>query len=380
MLEHPIRAWVQTISHRASENSSLSIKKPLGESFMRTLKATSQKKKNGVLFSIALAGAILASPLSARADIVYWTSQPNGTQTNGEIEAYNTATGTNKVIDANAGNPDSLLFANTNTIVYDSNPSSGSNLYEYNTSLKTNTILATGAELGLSGTSGTSGTSGAIRDLTLTPSGNSVLVSSYATGNVYKVNLSTKAVSLFTTGSSPQGIVYTGGNLFLNLGSGIEELNPTTGAVILSNITYKNLDGLTYDKTTGLLYATSGTYAADGGASILQINPATLAEKVLPISGAGISSSLNLDGIEASSNGNLYIANYMHNMLEYYTGTNSTTLLTTALGIDDVSPVTGLGGSNIAGTPEPGTFALFGTGILLMSLLMFRSRKNTESC
>jgi DNA-binding beta-propeller fold protein YncE len=236
-------------------------------------------------------------------------------------------------------------------------------------------MLASGSQLGLTGA--TTG-SGALRDLALTPSGNSVLVSSFAGGAVYKVNITSGAVSTFTTGKLPQGIVFTSaGNLFLNLGSGIEQLNPTTGASINSNLTNGSLDGLTYDPKTGFLYATSST---TGGASILQINPTTLAEKTLTISGNGIPTSLNLDGIETTGNGNLIIANYMNNMLEYYTGTNTTTLLSSTAGIDDVSPLIGGGGSSIAGTPEPGTLVLFGTGILLMSFLMLRSRKNPESC
>ena len=345
---------------------------------MKIFKARSQKK-NSLLFSIALAGTILSAPISAQATVIYWTSQPNTTngvtQANGEIESYNTATGKSTVVDANAGNPDSLIFANSNTIIYTSNPSSGSNLYEYNTSTKTNTMLASGSNLGL--TAGTTG-AGALRDLALTPSGNSVLVSSFAGNTVYKVNITSGAVSTFTTGKLPQGIVFTSaGNLFLNLGSGIEQLNPTTGASINSNLTNRSLDGLTYDPKTGFLYATSST---TGGASILQINPTTLAEKTLAISGNGIPTSLNLDGIEATGNGNLIIANYMNNMLEYYTGTNTTTLLSSTAGIDDVSPLIGGGGSSIAGTPEPGTLVLFGTGILLMSFLMLRSRKNPESC
>lgn len=343
---------------------------------MKIFKARSQKK-NSLLFSIAVAGTILSAPISAQAtEEVYWTSQPANGGQNGTIEVYNPTTGKNTVVDSSAGVPDSLIFANSNTIIYTSNPSSGSNLYEYNTATHTNTLLAPGTDLGANTT-----VPGSLRDLALTPSGNSVLVSSYAGGTVYKVNITTGAVSSFITGTTsthPQGIVFADNNLFLNLGSGIEQLNPTTGALINSNITNKNLDGLTYDPKTGFLFATSGT---TGGDSILQINPTTLAEKTLAISGAGVPSSLNLDGIEAIGNGNLIIADYNGNsMLEYATGTTSTTVLTSAAGIDDVSPLVGLGGSDVAGTPEPGTFVLFGTGILLMSFLMLRSRKNPESC
>ncbi len=313
------------------------------------------------LFSVAVAGAILSSPIVAQATIIDWTNQ-----TLGQIDSYNTSTGVNTIVDANANTPDSMIFNSNGTqIIYGSNPNSGSNLYIYNIATKTNTILASGSSLG---------GANAIRDLALTPSGNSVLVSSYNGSTVYKVNIATGAVSTFASGYQPQGIVFTpSGNLFLNLGAGIEQINASTGAVINSNTTNGSLDGLTYDPTTGFLYATDGT------TTILKINPTTLAETALTISGTGVPTSLNLDGIEATQNGNLIIANYSNNMLEYFTATNTTTVLASTAGIDDVSPLVG-GGSGLTGTPEPGTFALFGTGILAMALFSLYSRRKAESC
>ena len=244
----------------------------------------------------------------------------------------------------------------------------------YNTATKTNSVLASGASLG---------GSTSLRDLALTPSGNSVLVSSYSGGEVYKVNISTGAVSTFTTTSGhPQGLVFTSGNLFLNLGAGIEQLNPTTGSPIISNNSITGLDGLTYDPTTGMLYATSSVTGSNANNTIVQINPKTLSETLLTVAGSGISSSLNLDGIEATANGNLIIANYSASgggqMLEYYTKTNTASLLESAAGIDDVAPL--VGGGSLANTPEPTTFALFGTGILVMMMMAARSRRKAESC
>lgn len=318
------------------------------------------------LFSVAVAGAILSSPIVAQATIIDWTNQ-----TLGQIDSYNTSTHVNTVVDANANTPDSMIFNSNGTqIIYGSNPSSGSNLYIYNIATKTNKVLASGSSLG---------GANAIRDLALTPSGNSVLVSSYNSSTVYKVNIATGTVSSFPSGYQPQGIVFTpSGNLFLNLGSGIEQINASTGAVINSNLTNGSLDGLTYDPTTGFLYATDGT-ASKNGTTIFQINPTTLAEKTITISGTGVPTSLNLDGIEATQNGNLILANYSNNMLEYFTATNTTTVLASTAGIDDVSPLVG-GGSGLTGTPEPGTFALFGTGILAMALFSLYSRRKAESC
>lgn len=333
---------------------------------MKHLKTGSRKKAVSLVFSIAFAGAILSSPISAQATIIDWTNQ-----TLGQIDAYNTATGTNTVVDANANTPDSMIFtSNGNNIIYGSNPSSGSNLYIYNIATKTNTVLASGASLG---------GANAIRDLALTPSGNSVLVSSFNGSTVYKVNIATGTVSTFATGYQPQGVVFTpSGNLFLNLGAGIEQISAQTGKVIQSNLTNGSLDGLTYDPTTGFLYATDGT-ASTNGTTIFKINPTTLAETSITISGVGVPTTLNLDGIEATQNGNLILANYSNSMLEYFTGTNTTTLLASTSGIDDVAPLVG-GGSDLTGSPEPGTFALFGTGILLMAFFASRSRKASESC
>jgi len=320
------------------------------------------------LFSVAIAGAILSSPVVAHATIIDWSNQ-----TLGQIDAYNTATGTNSVVDANANTPDSLIFANNgNSIIYTSNPNSGSNLYLYNIQNKTNTILASGTSLG---------NSTSLRDLSLTPSGNSVLVSSTSTGQVYKVNLTTQAVTLLTSGTKPQGIVFTpSGNLFLNLGSGIEQINYPAGTVANTNTNYGALDGLTYDPTTGYLYATTGVNGTNPSNTIIQINPTTLAENLITISGSNVPTSLHLDGIEATSNGNLIIANYDSSLLEYFTATNTATSLSSTPGIDDVAPLVGGGSANPSATPEPGTFALFGTGILAMALFSLYSRRKAESC
>lgn len=320
------------------------------------------------LFSIALAGAILSSPVIAHATIIDWSNQ-----TLGQIDAYNTVTQTNTVVDANANTPDSLIFANNgNSIIYTSNPNSGSNLYIYNIQNKTNNILASGTNLG---------NSTSLRDLSLTPSGNSVLVSSTSNGDVYKVNLTTQAVTLLTTGTRPQGIVFTpSGNLFLNLGSGIEQINYPSGTVANSNSNYGSLDGLTYDPTTGYLYATTGIKGTNPSNTIIQINPTTLAESLITISGNNVPSALHLDGIESTSNGNLIIANYDNSLLEYFTATNTTTTLAATPGIDDVAPLVGGGSANPSATPEPGTFALFGTGILVMALFSLYSRRKAESC
>ena len=337
-------------------------------------KGTSQK--NSIFFSIALAGTLLSSPLAAHATVIDWTNQNLN-----QIDAYNTATGTNSVVDAKAYTPDSLIFTGNGNIIYGSNVTTaigtvppGYNLMLYNTATKTNSVLASGASLG---------GSTALRDLALTPGGNSVLVSSYSGGEVYKVNISTGAVSTFTTTSGhPQGLVFTSGNLFLNLGAGIEQLNPTTGSPIISNNSITGLDGLTYDPTTGMLYATSSVTGSNANNTIVQINPKTLSETLLTVAGSGISSSLNLDGIEATANGNLIIANYSASgggqMLEYYTKTNTASLLESAAGIDDVAPL--VGGGSLANTPEPTTFALFGTGILVMMMMAARSRRKAESC
>ena len=332
-------------------------------------KRTPNKMAN--LFSVAVAGAILSSPIVAQATVIDWTNQSMN-----QIDSYNTSTGLNTVVDGNAQTPDSMIFtSNGNNIIYGSNPSTGSNLYIYNIAAKTNTILASGTSLAGTNLGGPI----SIRDLALTPSGNSVLVSSYNGSTVYKVNIITGAVSTLASGSLPQGIVFTpSGNLFLNLGAGIEQINSSTGAVIQSNTTNGSLDGLTYDPTTGFLYATDGT-ASKNGTTIFQINPTTLAETALTISGTGVPTSLNLDGIEATQNGNLILANYSNNMLEYFTATNTTTVLASTAGIDDVAPLVG-GGSGLTGTPEPGTFALFGTGILAMALFSLYSRRKAESC
>ena len=341
-------------------------------------------KKMAHLFSVAVAGAILSSPIVAQATIIDWSNSNAG-----QIESYNTATSSNTVLDANAPGPGNLISVNNgNSIIYASNLNSGSNLYIYNIQTKTNTILASGSSL--------SNLNNSISSIALTPSGQSVLVSGGGdVGNVDKVNISTGAVSLFMSGGTsvlsttladPSGIAFTpSGNLFLNFAGGIDQINYQSGTVSKTNSTYGFLTSLTYDPTTKYLYATpSITLGNSPQDAIIQIDPTTLSENLITLSGTGLTTQFGFAGIGATSNGNLIIGDYLNtqNLLEYFTTTNTTISLAQAQGISSLMIEGGSvgGGSNLTGTPEPGTFALFGTGILAMVLFSLYSRRKAESC
>src|SRR5262249_40923790 len=107
-------------------------------------------------------------------------------------------------------------------------------------------------------------------DLAFEPGSNTVLLAEQAGHRVDRIKLTTGSVSLLTTTpGDANGLTYdNSGRLFATTSPNtLAQLNPITGAVIQSVNIANDLDGLTFDSTTGLLYA-----ASQGGSRILSFN------------------------------------------------------------------------------------------------------------
>jgi sugar lactone lactonase YvrE len=234
------------------------------------------------------------------------------------------------------GGPDSLIFDGNNNIIY-TNLTSLHQVREYNTTTNTDSLIA--------------GNFNDPADLVLEPGGQTILMSDFLSGQIFRINLTTHAVStLGTYGGNPQGTAYDStGRLFANLGtrtggatSFVAQLNPVTGAVLAVSANLVSLDGLTFDPFSGKLYG-----ASLNGNGIYQIDPNTLAATVLPNS-AGPA----FDGITTDGAGNLYIANSNTRIYQYNLATSTLTAQTFVSGLDDLAPVFGAG----APTPLPSSF------------------------
>jgi len=285
----------------------------------------------------ALLAVLVGPAASASAEILYFTLP--GTQ---QIQVADTSTHSTTPLFSTVGEPDSLLFDTSgNNILYTNLGNHEVRMYNRTTHLDSQ--LAGGFTLPA--------------DLALEPGGGSVLVSDYLGGSIYRINLSTQQVhQLGNYGGNPQGMAYDGsGRLFANLGtrsygatSFLAELDPVTGAIIRQTAPQYSLDGLIFDPFSKELFATS-TY----GQGIFQIDPNTLAVSPLPNS-----TGVDLDGLTSDGAGNLYIAGDTYGIYRYNLATHTLVQDTSALGIDDLAPDSGLGS-----TPEPGTLTLLGTGI-----------------
>jgi sugar lactone lactonase YvrE len=210
-------------------------------------------------------------------------------------------------------------------------------------------------------------------DLALEPGKTSVLVSN-TIGSLVRVSLAGGIVNSLTLGGRQDGLIYDpSGNLFVNVSTGftandskVERINPTTGAVLQSSAnTNVFLDGLTYDSSTGMLFASDYNHG-----KILRINPTTLATTEITPLGSALDQP---DGIVSDGNGNLFIASRGNaHVIEYNIATNTASDLATINGLDDLAPASGLGAPP---TPEPSTIVSALSGAIALAWYARRRRK-----
>lgn len=214
---------------------------------------------------------------------------------------------------------------------------------------------------------------GSPADAAVTPDGTHVLVSGFGDGTIYSVSLSGGGKTALLSGvGNPQGLAFTpDGRLFANLGvrnntvggapeSYLAELDPTTGAIIAKTGLLYNLDGLTYDPSSGMLFA--GQTFGDGFYEIDPNNLSNVNSSNVTILGASLTDSV--DGIAADGLGNIFYVGEQAGNLELFDYDISSSTFTHSAGIsglDDIAPIVGTGAP--PQVPEPASLGLLVSGL-----------------
>jgi len=280
---------------------------------------------------------------SARADKIFYY-----TNLKGAIQKVDVTTGTNVAVLSGLSGPDSLIFSDPNTLVF--------------TEVSTGQLQSAPVSGGPVTTLISSGLI-APQDLALDPSGATVLVSDTGNRRIRRESLSggsPTTLATFSFGLGPTGVTYDASrHLFVVKGSTIEQLNPTTGAVVKSlglPVPPTGGDGLAYDPVSKALWVATigGVIKVDTG-----LTTATLFS--CPVGSACFND--RIDGLESGGDGNIYLANTGAAFIDAYNITGNTfSSVVSAPNIDDLAPVIGSGSP--MPTPEPGTFITLGTGLL----------------
>jgi sugar lactone lactonase YvrE len=314
------------------------------------------QQNRGKIGWFVLLGIIAVSGMQERASAeMLYGSEFFGKQ----IARIDTTTNSVTPVAITPGNPDSLLFFGQNIIYTDE--SSFHALREINLATHTDTILSNQFV--------------SPNDLTLTPDGKNVLVSDQGAGRIIEYNFQTQISSVFANpGGSPQGLVFDNtGRLFANVGdpfsgaptgSFLAQLDPTTGAILHTSPGLESLDGLTYDGSSGLLFATSRV-----GGGVYSIDPNNLSN-VNTIIPAG--TFVTPDGLTDDGNGNLYIAVQGDSRVyQYNIASRLLTPETVVPGtLDDLAPASGLGSP----VPEPSAIILLSSGASVLAYALCRRR------
>lgn len=307
--------------------------------------------------------ALLLSGLVLQAETLVVTSLSGyGGSSSGKILQVDTSTNTVTTLLSIGGNPDSVVFAPNNNLIFSLPNQSGIGVY--NTVTKDLNYIHGNLFEPL--------------DLALDPSGTSVLVadsgSMYGPAGLKRINYTEQfpIPTIVASGFGDiDGITYDShGNFFAVVdGRWVEQLDPTTGALIKRiECAYcspyeDDLDGITYDPVTNSLWVSDVLYNGIWKIPV-DLSTSTLYAK----NKIGYP-----DGIESDGAGNIFVAARVGQIFEYNIATNTTTGLTTVYGLDDLAPLVGNGSPNYsAPVPEPATFVLLGAGLLAV---MSKARK-----
>jgi PEP-CTERM motif len=322
-----------------------------------------QRRMSALWIALLSAAAMIGASGRAAAELLYAsTSSPDNT-----IVSLNTATGSvSTLFTAVNPPPDGLLALDPTHLLYLAQgntavPGSGQ-LREYNFSTGTDTLVAGGLNRPA--------------DLTLDPGGATALVSDSSVGQITRINLSTGSITTLPMtypigpgGIGPNGLAYVGNNLFANIGdrfggptgSSVAELNPVTGAIMGQTRGLNSVDGLTYDSSSGRLFAASTL-----GNVLYSINPTNLADVVsIPLPGEA-------DGVVSNQHGLLFIGGRATTDAPVYEYNEMTGALTTL--ISAVSGATAIDLSTAV--PEPSSAVLLGLGgLCLLGLARVRQAR-----
>jgi len=197
-----------------------------------------------------------------------------------------------------AGELDDLILNSAGQLIYTIPSLAQVDLWDPTTGL--NTVLTSGVPHA--------------RDLEIEPGGQTMLIASYAPGEIFRYNFSTGALTLLTKKlGSCDGIKYDPyGNLYAVANHNtIVQINPTTGAIINTLVLEPHHgsnggDGLTYDSYTGNLWATHDGTTGEGLLEI-PITPAGLGTTFTFYDLESVLKGSAPDGIKSDGAGNLYI-------------------------------------------------------------------------
>jgi len=232
--------------------------------------------------------------------------------------------------------PDDLTINSAGQLIY-SVPNSGA-VYLYDPTTGINTELC-------------SGIAGA-RDLTITPDGQNLLISKYASpAQIWEYNFASNTASVFfpkTAGITTfDGVTFDAyGNLYAVASHNmILQLNPSTGA-ILATLTLEahdginGGDGLTYDSYTNSLWATHDGKVMGVGLLQIPVEPSGFVSTSPGYTFYPLPTIGNVDGIKSDGLGNLYVG-AIFSALVYNIPSNTIVNNVIMKGADGVSLVPG---------------------------------------
>ncbi|HZR56027.1 MAG TPA: hypothetical protein VFA74_04070 [Terriglobales bacterium] len=237
-------------------------------------------------------------------------------ETTGNLDLVNLATGTVSSIYTAAGKPDSVLLTSQGQLIYDLSPQGI--LASYDPSSQTNTILATGLK--------------SPRDMVFdvptacnpNANANTVLVSEYSIGQIIRYNLITHTfvklgaqLGSKTNGFSVDGLAYDpAGHLFAIVSHNtVVQLNPCTGAVLKTLVLEPHYrvnggDGMVYDTYSGQLWIShDGTDNAKG---LIEVPTDLSSFSLFQVGKIPVP-----DGIVSDGKGNLYIGAGLQRLMGY---------------------------------------------------------------
>jgi hypothetical protein len=308
-------------------------------------------RTTNLLLTVAAAAALIVGAQGpAKADqIVYWTDF-GGRQLDKTDVTTNTTTVIDTVPAAASGNPDSLIFGPTGNIIYTMYNGAPGSLRSFNTNT-TDTQIATGF-------------GSQLVDVTIDPSGTSVLVSDRGNNNLDRVVIASGLTTTLTSGlGGLNGTAYdASGNLYAVANGTVVKINPTTGAIMQTG-TAAALDGLTWDSVTGNLYASDG--------SCMQVVSTTTLASL-----GCVGSFAFIDGLESDGQGHIIIADSSAQQVDQWTISSGTqTVLFSAPGLDDIAPLSGGGAPPPPPTvPEPASAALLLVALTGLGIARRRNR------
>ena len=321
---------------------------------IRSVRFTSITACRNLCMAVMVSGIVLAGSGRAWAAELYTTCI-----TNSQIDAVDTVANTVTTFLNTPSAADSIIFDGSGRVIYTELYTG--EVWRYDPITTTNVMLASGFSTPA--------------DMVLEPGGNSMLVSDYGGGSVYRINLTNNTVTtLLSPGGNPEGLAYDGSRLFVNLGlryggptaKYVAEINPTNGAILAVSPGLNSLDGLTYDPYSGRLFASSVL-----GNTVYAIDPnnlsnvTDLSKKLGPIPGP--------DGITTDGTGDVFVASsdslgdghiYQINLV-----TQTLAQDTYVPGLDDLAPASGPGSL----VPEPTAWLLTASGFGCLPLLRRRT-------